>query len=164
MGLKGFSGWIAGALILACAGSAPAAQSVQKLRFADDLAVTARDAKKRQAVVMLVFTEATCPYCMRAKRDYLEPTQASRDYGSKVVMREVDVRSSDTLRDFSGAATTQAAFAKRYAIRVVPTVIVVDYTGKPLADPLVGLLTEDFYQLYIERAVDAGQLKLRDAR
>lgn len=164
MGLKRFSGWIAGVLILACSSAATAAPPAPKLRFADDLTVTARDAKKRDAVVMLVFTEASCPYCVRAKRDYLEPTQASRDYGSKVVMREVDVRRSDSLRDFAGAATTQAAFAKRYAIRVVPTVIVVDYTGKPLADPLVGLLTEDFYQLYVERAVDAGRLKLRGTR
>lgn len=164
MGLKGLSGWIAGALILACAAGAPAAQSVHKLRVADDLAVAARDAKKRDAVVMLVFTEATCPYCVRAKRDYLVPMQASRDYGRKVVMREVDVRRTDALRDFAGAATTQAAFAKRYSIRVVPTVIVVDYAGKPLAEPLVGLLTEDFYQLYLERAVDAGRLKLGETR
>lgn len=163
MRLRVVRGWIAGVLILACAGMASAAQPAPKLRFADDLAQTARTAKQRQAVVMLVFTEATCPYCMRAKRDYLEPMQAGRDYGGRVVMREVDVRRTDALRDFAGVATSQAAFAKRYSIRVVPTVIVVDYAGKPLAEPLAGLLTEDFYQLYLERAVDAGRLKLREA-
>ena len=162
MRLSGFSVWIAGALILACSTGTPAAQTAPKLRFAEDLKVTARDAKKRSAVVMLVFTEASCPYCTRAKRDYLEPMQASRDYGGKVLMREVDVRRGDALRDFSGAATTQAAFAKRYSVRVVPTVIVVDYAGKALAEPLVGLLTEDFYALYLERAVDAGRNRLRD--
>jgi len=156
--------WIAGVLILACAGIASAAQTAPRLRFADDLALTARNAQQRQAVMMLVFTEATCPYCMRAKRDYLEPMQAGRDYGGKVLMREVDVRRDNALRDFAGTTTTQAAFARRYAIRVVPTVIVVDYAGKPLTEPLVGLLTEDFYQLYLERAVDSGRLKLRDAR
>jgi hypothetical protein len=46
-------------------------------------------------------------------------------------------------------------------VRLVPTVLVVDTRGEPVAAPIVGLLAPDFYQLYLEQAVEAGVLKLR---
>ena len=33
--------------------------------------------------------------------------------------------------------------------------------GKPLTAPIVGLTTPDFYNLYLEQAIDAGRLQLR---
>jgi thioredoxin-related protein len=51
--------------------------------------------------------------------------------------------------------TTHAEFARRYDVRTVPTVILVDGRGMALADPLVGLNDADFYQ-----AIDAARLRL----
>ena len=65
------------------------------------------------------------------------------------------------LRDFDGTLTTHAEFARRYAIKIVPTVIVVDSHGKPLADPLVGLNVPEFSNLYLEQAIDAARVQLR---
>ena len=149
------------AAILACAPATSGASTAGVLRPADDLAATARVARTSGVPILLVFTETGCPYCARARNDYLLPLQASVNYGGKVVIREVDVHGAGTLRGFAGERITPAAFARRYQISKVPTVIVVDHDGKPLAQPVVGLLADDFYQSYLEHAIDAGHLKLK---
>jgi len=141
-----------------------AAATPAALRLADDLAATGADARARRVPVMLVFTETTCGYCTKAKLGHIAPLQASRDYGDKVIVREVDVAREASLRDFAGAPTTPAAFARRYKVRVVPTVVLVDAAGGALGEPLAGLMIEDFYQLYLERAVDTAHAVLRERR
>jgi thioredoxin-related protein len=111
---------------------------------------------------MLVFTRPECPYCARAKREHLEPMRISQNYGSKMIMREIVAADERTvLRDFNGSATTHGEFARRYDIRSVPTVLVVDPQGKPLAEPIIGLTSTDFYNLYLEQAIDAGRVAMR---
>jgi thioredoxin-related protein len=150
--------------ILACAPAWATAQPAATLTFADDLSVTARDARSRRVPIMLVFTEASCPYCARAKRDHLVPLQSSWRYGQKVILREIDVKREDRVVDFAGAQTTQAAFARRYEVRLVPTVIVVDHTGRRIGEAIVGLLIQDFYQFYLEQAIDFARTPIAAAR
>lgn len=150
-------------LILACAaGAARAQQPYPPLEFADDLAALGKLAASRQAPIMLVFTRLDCPYCMRAKKQHLEPMRVSQNYGAKVIMREIAAADSRTaLRDFEGNLTTHGEFSRKYEVRMVPTVVVVDAQGWPLADPIIGLTSPDFYNLYLEQAIDAGRLRLR---
>lgn len=133
----------------------------EALTLADDLAATAVEAGKRQVPVMVVFTEATCPYCTRAKRDYLVPMQSRGPFADKMIVREVDVASDRQLRDFAGRPTTHSEYARSMQVRLVPTVLVVNARGEPVSAPIVGLLAPDFYQLYLEQAVEAGLLTLR---
>jgi thioredoxin-related protein len=133
----------------------------EALTLADDLAATAVEAGKRRVPVMIVFTEATCPYCTRAKRDYLVPMQSRGPFADKMIVREVDVASDRQLRDFAGRPTTHSEYARSMQVRLVPTVVVVNARGEPVSAPIVGLLAPDFYQLYLEQAVEAGLLKLR---
>jgi thioredoxin-related protein len=149
------------AAILACAASISGAQGGAALAHADDLAATAFEARKRGVPILLAFTESSCPYCTRARNDYLIPLQTGSAYGTKVLIREIDIRSAGMLRDFAGVPASRAAFARRYGVTKVPTVVVVDFHGNPLADAIVGLLGEDFYLAYLEQAIDAGRLKLR---
>jgi thioredoxin-related protein len=81
-----------------------------------------------------------------------------------VIVREVDVASGQRLVDFDGRATTHREFARRYQVRRVPTVVVMDGRGEPLAEPIVGLMGPDFYRLYLEQAIEAGLYALRVAR
>jgi thioredoxin-related protein len=111
---------------------------------------------------MLVFTLRDCPYCARAKKDHLEPLSASAGYGAKVLMREIDSANElVSLRDFDGSPIPAREFFRKYEVRAVPTVIVVDAQGKPLADAIVGLNVPDFYNLYLEQAIDAARVQLR---
>jgi thioredoxin-related protein len=139
------------------------AAAAERLAYAEDLAATAVEAGRRGVPVMIVFTEASCPYCAQAKRDYLVPLQSRGPFAGKVIVREVDVASAARLRDFAGRITTHRDYARSASVRRVPTVLVVDGRGEPLAAPVIGLLAPDFYRLYLERAIEEGLLKLRAA-
>jgi len=143
---------------------AATARAADGLRIADDLQATLKLAREQRAPLLLAFMLTTCPYCATARRDYLLPMQASEQWRSRVIMREVVLDSSRPLRDFAGASVTPREFALRYGIRSVPTVIVFDGTGAPATQPLVGLSSSDFYGLYLEQAVEAGLLKIRQAQ
>jgi hypothetical protein len=68
------------------------------------------------------------------------------------------------MRGFDGEETTHREFGKLNHVQRVPTVVVVDTSGTPLAQPIVGLLNQDFYRLYLEQAIEEGLFKLRAAR
>jgi thioredoxin-related protein len=151
-----------GLLILACAAGAAGAQP---LEFADDLNALGRLSAERGVPIMLVFTRPDCPYSARAKQNHLEPLQSSAALGAQVIIREIETSNSQTtLRDFEGNTAAPAEIARRYDIRVVPTVLMVDSQGKPLADPVAGLPSADFYSLYLEHTIEEARLQLRMRR
>lgn len=153
--------------ILACACFNAAAQSADArvpLRIADDLQATAQRARQQKVPVLVAFMLKTCPYCAVARRDYLEPMQADEKWRDHVIMVEVELDTALPLRDFDGNATTSRDFAKRHNIRSVPTVMVFDDRGMPATSPLVGLTSGDFYGLYLQQAIEAGIMKMRDAQ
>ena len=153
-----FKRW--GSLIVACVlfGAAPASA---QLLPADDLAQAASTARARRAPVLIAFMQQSCPYCAVARRDYLIPLQSAPQWQNRVLIREIDVDRSTFMRDFSGTATTHRAYAQSLGVRRVPTLIVFDADGQPVAPPITGLLADDFYQLYIEQAIEAGLTRMR---
>lgn len=150
--------------ILSCAAAAAGAQTRNELRQADDLTATAREARERRTPIMIAFTQASCRFCHAAKRDYLIPMHNSADLRDRVIIREVDVDSVTLMRDFEGRMVTPGEFSRRYQVKKVPTVMVVDDKGAPLSSPIIGLLVDDFYRLYLERAIEEGLYKLRAQR
>jgi thioredoxin-related protein len=150
-------------LILACALDAACAQErAAPLRYADDFAALGQVAAAGRMPIMLVFTRPDCSFCARAKKDHLEPLNANPAYADKIVLREIEAPNElIPLRDFNGAMTTHAEFARKYDVRAVPTVLMVDSKGAPLTDALVGLNLPDFYNLYLEQAIEAARLRLR---
>jgi thioredoxin-related protein len=147
-------------LIVTCAllGAAPAMGQLQQ---ADDLDQVAAEARAKRIPVLIAFMQQSCPYCAIARKNHLLPIQADPQWGKRVLIREVDVDRNTALRDFAGAPTTHRAFARLHQVQKVPTLIVFDADGKPVGSPLVGLLTEDFYRLYIEQAIENGLTKMR---
>lgn len=146
------------ASIVACAGAAPAAAQLGR---GDDLARLALEARERRVPVLIAFMQQSCLYCAAARRGYLIPLQSDPQWRDRVLIREIDVDLDTPLRDFSGAATTHRAFARSLKVRKVPTLIVFDGAGRPAAQPLTGLLAEDYYQLYIEQSIEAGLARMR---
>jgi thioredoxin-related protein len=151
------------AAILACASALPCAQSTGQLPRADDFATLAKEARARRAPIMIAFVQETCIYCAIAKRDYLVPMHLDAGLRDQVIIREVDIDRHAELRDFTGKAAAPKDFSRRYRVKRVPTVVVVDDRGELLAPPVVGLLSEHFYGLYLQQAMEAGLIKLRAA-
>lgn len=165
--LKKFSGLarlVAAVAILACTAPPASAKPGGELRFADDLAALAGAARAQRAPLLIVFTQASCIHCEIAKRDYLVPMNQSAEFLGKVIIREIDVDSRARVRDFNGREISQKEFSLRYRVNKVPTVIVMDDAGAPAAPPVVGLLSDDFYRLYLQQAIEEGQRKMRVAR
>ncbi len=132
-----------------------------QLQQADDLAQVAAEARDKRIPVLVALMQQSCTYCAVARRNHLLPLQSDPLWRNPVLIREVDVDRNTSMRDFSGAATTHRAFARLHDVRKVPTLIVFDADGKSVGSPLVGLLTEDFYRLYIEQAIESGLTRMR---
>jgi thioredoxin-related protein len=151
--------------ILACLAaliaSAPAfAQMIE----ARDLAADARQAAERKIPLLVLFSEGGCPWCERARQEFLLPMQRNPEYQAKVMMREIGTDNPAALSDFSGKATTQAEFARRYRVGMVPAVMLLDPRGEALAEPLVGFRIADYYGYYLDQRIDAALARLRDIR
>lgn len=132
-----------------------------QLQPADDLAQLAAEARSKRVPVLIAFMQESCPYCAVARRDHLQPLQNDPQWRQRVLIREIDVDRSTPLRDFAGTATTHRAFARSQEARRVPTLIFFDADGNRVGPPIIGLLTEDFYRLYIEQGIEAGLARAR---
>jgi thioredoxin-related protein len=151
--------------ILACiAALLAAAPAFAQMTAARDLAADARQAAERRIPLLVLFSEAGCPWCERARREFLLPMQRNPEYQAKVMMREVGTDNPAALVDFAGKATTQAEFARRYRIGMVPTVMLLDARGETLAEPLVGFRTADYYGYFLDQRIDAAFARLREPR
>jgi thioredoxin-related protein len=153
-----FKHWGCGSVAWAVLVAAPAAAQLQP---ADNLAHIAAEARAQQVPVLIAFMQRSCPYCAVARRDYLVPLQSDPRWRGRVLIREIEADRGMSMRDFSGGETTHRAFARSHGVGRVPTLIVFDADGKPVAPPITGLLADDFYRLYIEQAVEAGLARMR---
>lgn len=156
-----FATVFASAFATAFASTLGAAPATAQLLPADNLAQAATEARTRRVPVLIAFMQQSCPYCAIARRDYLIPLQTDPQWKNRVLIREIDVDRSTEMRDFAGSATTHRAFARSHDVTRVPTLIVFDADGKPVGQPITGLLGEDFYRLYIEQAIEAGLTRMR---
>lgn len=146
---------------LASAGPARAADALVHAR---NFQADAREAARRKIPILVVFTTHECPYCARVKREYLIPMHKDKAYRNKVMIREVTFGATAPLVDFDGKRTTEGAFAAAHKVFMVPTVQVFDLQGAPVSDPIVGLLSDDYYHGYLEAAIEAGLSRTRPSK
>lgn len=150
------------ALILACTLALPVlAHAAAGLVHATDLKADAREAARRQVPIVVLYTSTHCHFCERVKREYLVPMHQDQAYRKRAIFREIDIGSTHPLVGFDGKATTGGAFAAASPVILVPTVKVYDTRGNEASEPLVGLLTPDYYFGYLEAAIDEGLRKVR---
>ena len=127
---------------------------------ARDLQQDGAEARARGAAVLVVFVGARCPYCDLALNEVLIPTSRNPDYQRKLVMRRVQTRSGQALRDFDGKRITQGEFAKRHGVFLVPTVMLFDQHGQPLTKPMVGITTVDHFGYELDLAIDEALARI----
>ena len=131
---------------------------------ARDLRADAGQAAALGVPLLVLFSEAGCPWCARARQEFLLPMQRNPDYRAKVMMREVGIDNSSALVDFAGNTTTQAEFARSHRVLVVPTVVLLGARGESLAEPLVGFRGADYYGYHLDQRIDAALARLRGGR
>ncbi len=135
--------------------------SASELPVAADLQGDGQQAHEEHLPVLVFFSAKSCPYCEQMRALFLEPMYASGDYTGKVIMREVQVESGRTLRDFKGKKVSHADFAHRNGISLTPQILFMDPAGKELVPALVGLSTPEFFSGYLDEAIDAALARMR---
>ncbi len=123
---------------------------------ARDLAADAREMRARGNVMLVLYSQAGCRWCERARNEALLPLQNDPDSRGRVVLREIALDEDSPLTDFAGRPTTHRRFALSERARFTPTLIVYGPDGAHLAEPIVGFRIADFYAEYVNRAIEEG--------
>lgn len=146
-------------LILSWLPLAPATAG-SSLPPAQDLATDARDMQARGTVMLVLFSQAGCRWCERAKNEVLLPLANDPASARRIILREVALDNDAPLNDFAGRRTAHRRFAVEEGVRLTPTLVVYGPDGKRLAEPIVGFRLADFYAEYVHRAVEEGLVRL----
>jgi thioredoxin-related protein len=125
-----------------------------------DLRQEARLVEKTAKPLVMLFSLPDCAFCTEVRRNYLTPLIRDLPASQRPIVREVVITSERAMNDFAGAASTQSAFAARYKTKVAPTVIMMDATGKPLAEPIIGAGMAGFYGAFLDRALEQAEKAL----
>ena len=131
------------------------------LQTATDLRAEVALASRSGGPLILLFSRQDCPYCQTIKRDYLQPLASNLRYRDKVVVRQINQDSDAPITDFRGERSTHARFAAAERIKLVPVVAFYGPDGKRLTDPIIGTRLPDFYQSYLEQAIEKSVLALK---
>lgn len=107
--------------------------------------------------LVVLFSLPGCPFCKEVRENYLVPLVRDAAPADQAIVREIDITSNGTLKDFDGKPVSQKDFAARYKVQVTPTVLMLDAAGKPLAEPLVGSGMAGFYGAYLDNALAASR-------
>lgn len=142
--------------------SVPAsAAGTEGLPYVKDFTAEGKAAQAKQLPILVLFMSPHCFYCERVLKEFLLPMTRNADYKTKVIMRQIDIGSNAKLRDFNGELTTQRQFASARKVQLVPTVKLFDGQGNELTEPIVGLLTVDYYGGYLDNAIDEALAKIK---
>lgn len=153
------------ALLLVLAGLpavAAAQANAHGLPMVEDLHGESALAQQAGKPLVLMFTLPECPYCKVVRRNYLLPMirEAGNDPPQ---IRELNMAGRQAIRDFDGTVTTPTAVAKRYGVKVAPTLVFVNAAGEILTEPLVGG-DHQFFSVYLDRSFETAGAKLNDKR
>ncbi|MEO8385322.1 MAG: hypothetical protein ABI583_08775 [Betaproteobacteria bacterium] len=130
------------------------------LPLASDLALDAIESGRTGAPLIVMFSLPGCPHCEVVRRSHLLPLLRDQTALPRPIVRQIDITSALSLRDFDGSKITHAEFAARQKIKLAPVVMFFGRSGEMLAKPLVGSMIPDFYGAYLDAALTEARTKL----
>jgi thioredoxin-related protein len=112
--------------------------------------------KQGQPLVVMVSLDG-CPFCKVAQENYLNPLRVQE--GLPVV--QVDMNSSQKIKNFDGSTLTQGDLIRRWKIKLAPTVLFFGRGGAEVAERMVGGYIPDFYGAYLDQRLAQARSALR---
>lgn len=123
----------------------------------NDLAALSALSQEKGVPILLMFSTEDCNYCKRLEADVLGPMRIAGIDPKRVILRKVVLDEYDTLRDFSGRERNAESFGNSRGVDIVPTLELLDTTGKPLVPKIVGYQTPGLYADYLEEAIEVSR-------
>ena len=137
--------------------------NAEKLPWAHDLLAESRQAACHGQPLVVMFGSSTCPYCSVVRSLYIAPLMKDERYPG-IVSREMEIDSDQLVTDFSGKRVPMSALAAKHGVTLVPQVVVFGPDGKQAGKPVIGISNEDFYDFYLDQAINAGIEMVQTAR
>ena len=131
-----------------------AADESRGIPTTDDLQADARLAASSGRPILLMVSQAHCPYCDLMKREVLHPMTLGGDYLERILIREILIDSTAKIIDFQGRRSSAAAFARGYGANFTPTLLFLDPQGRELTERIVGINTVELFSFYLDAAID----------
>lgn len=149
------------ATLFSAASQTAVAANEPKLVTLSDLQYDAAQAEAKKLPILVFYSASYCSYCSIVKEEFLKPMLKSGDYTDKVIIRVVEIDSSDEVRDLNGKLIDSEDYADKHNVSLTPTLTFINPNDKELAPRLVGVTTLDFYGGYLDDAIDASLVQLR---
>jgi len=130
------------------------------IRTSNDWSVESHQAKSAGIPIMVIFSTDHCPYCERLREEVLKPLIKNGALKGKVLMREFNIDEGGKITDFDGERVRTRIFVDRYAIYATPTVVLVNYRGQLLTEPIVGFNGADSYTSFLDDAISSAVMSL----
>ncbi|MFW1676245.1 thioredoxin fold domain-containing protein [Pontibacter sp. JAM-7] len=118
---------------------------------------------QQQRVILLLVSQPDCIYCIQLSNDLLQPMQRNTGYTNRTRFLRIEINTQQQFTDFDGNSITANAFAKRYAISMTPSLLLLDPTGQQLSEPLIGYTTPELYGFYLDQALQQSWQQLESS-
>lgn len=128
--------------------------------FARDFEADGKLVASTNTIIILYFSAPDCRYCMKLEEAVLKPMLKSGDYDEQILLRKIDWRSSAMVGDFSGRRISLYALAEHYAVKVTPTLVFVDSSGREIAARILGFQSADFFWFYLDQRIEQSRLEM----
>ena len=114
--------------------------------------------EEKQIPIMLYFSRTDCHYCRNFEEDILKPLINSGTYSAKIIIREVELDSSEPTKAFGHKLQTPEQLGIFLDVQVTPTLLFVDNNGTELVSRIVGYQKTGYYSYHLEEAINqAGE-------
>ena len=132
-----------------------------KVPFVSDFVADGRISKNIEAPILLYFSAPDCRYCMKLEEAVLKPMLRSGDYDGRVLLRKIDWRSTVQVIDFAGERIAFFNLTERYEVKVTPTLVFVDSSGREVARRILGFRSADFYWYYLDQRIKESRVAIK---
>ncbi|MCP3671290.1 MAG: thioredoxin fold domain-containing protein [Gammaproteobacteria bacterium] len=134
--------------------------TIHEVSITTDLATLGKNSAQTNRPILLLMSSEECPYCLLVKREILNPMILSGDYKDRIMIYELMIDSPTDLHDFDGKMKDASIIARRYKIKVTPTMLFLAPDGTELTKKIVGINAPELFSFYVDKAIDKAVLKL----
>ncbi|WP_457674853.1 thioredoxin family protein [Thiolapillus sp.] len=118
-----------------------------------DFHVLGQQARSERRVIMLLVSQADCPYCHLVKEEVIRPMILGGDFRDEILIREMFMDEGEKVIDFRGREAEAADLAHGYGVFVTPTLLFLGPDGKELAKQMTGVNTIEMYYHYVAQSI-----------